>query len=319
MEDPRETLLSNIDLSKIRVEKTSPIVLLCGGVVKEKERPSDPDLPIYSVRGAIKEAFPNYELFRPEEIQHWQSDAVYQNLMDFEADLASICTVVVIILESAGSIAELGAFSQLEELSEKLIVIKSDDFNHPKYADSFINLGILRYLSRKNEDCVKTYPWTVTDYPDPLEIPPEIIGDIISDIQTKLDSITKEPVFKSKLRSHETVLIYELINRFIALKDSELINYLKIFGIDISKKTLHARLFLLKQFQLICHQDYSDSTFYLVTEENFHSLRLTQLDGKIRELTRTRLECMEFYKQSDSHIDRHRKGAIKRASEGNHG
>src|SRR5690606_5982796 len=95
---------------------------------------------------------------RPEEITDWHADGVYQNLMEYEADLAGICSLVVIILESPGAIAELGAFSQLEDLSHRLMVITSDSFSQ----DSFIELGILRHIrSKNNEGSVRVYPWTV--------------------------------------------------------------------------------------------------------------------------------------------------------------
>ncbi|MHB1229364.1 MAG: retron St85 family effector protein, partial [Halothiobacillus sp.] len=160
--DPRDELLSAIDFEKCKVNLSdSPIVLLCGGQANnEKNTPDDPDLPVQSLRHAIVNhalyhTVP-YEIFRPEEIKDWNTDGVFKNLMSFEEELANICSLVVVILESAGSIAELGAFSQLEDLSSKLIAIHSGIFNDES---SFINLGILRYLIGNKRSSVKNYPW----------------------------------------------------------------------------------------------------------------------------------------------------------------
>ena len=159
MDDPRKNLLTDLEIKTCKVKfSTSPIVLLCGGKVKQKLYPEAKSPPIQSLRHAISLESTDYEIFRPEEITTWQFDAVFKNLMDFEKDLASICSLVVIILESAGAIAELGAFSQLVDLSKKLIVIRSDDYSNDS---SFINLGILRYIRAVHPTSIKSYPWKI--------------------------------------------------------------------------------------------------------------------------------------------------------------
>ncbi len=170
MDDPRDKLLTDLDVKSCKVKFSStPIVLLCGGVVPEKLYPEAPNPKLQSLRHAITLKSTSYEIFRPEEITSWQSDSVFKNLMDFEKDLASICTLVVIVLETAGAIAELGAFSQLKDLSKKLIVIKSSKFDKD---DSFINLGILRYIASDHKTSVKSYPW---DIDAPLSIEDDIL------------------------------------------------------------------------------------------------------------------------------------------------
>jgi hypothetical protein len=173
-QDPRPALLSSIDITASRVVfSDTPIVLLCGGKVKIKERPDDIDPPVASLRHAITVSNTSFEVFLPEDIKSWLEDRVYTNLLSFESDLASICSLVVIVLESAGAIAELGAFSQFEDLSKKLIVIRSNDFiNDP----SFINLGVLRHISERNTSSIKNYPW---DVEKPTSITPDVIADVI--------------------------------------------------------------------------------------------------------------------------------------------
>ncbi len=69
-----------------------------------------------------------------------------QDLLTLENLLASSVSAVAILLQSAGTFTELGAFSNHELLKNKLVVIVD-----PKYrkAQSFINTGPLRHL--KNE------------------------------------------------------------------------------------------------------------------------------------------------------------------------
>lgn len=309
MDDPRNIILTNLDITSCRIEfSSSPIVLLCGGKVKEKERPGDPDPEISSFRHAIACAQTAYELFRPEEITNWQSDAVYKNLMDFEADLASICSLVVIVLESPGAIAELGAFSQLPDLSRKIIVIKSNKYTE---APSFINLGILRHIKEAQPTSVKTYPW---DIESPTEISTEVVEDAISDIQDELSSLKKSEVFRINNQSHVVALICELISLFVALKESELHKYLSELGIVITKEKLRSKLFLLEKFCLVRREEYSDSTFYLNGRDSHHKLRLSFSNGYHIDDLRIPLECIEYYNGSSK--NRHRSRVIKKSIKG---
>ena len=309
MDDPRTKTLERLDLISCRVEFSSlPIVLLCGGKVSMKERPNDPDPAISSLRHAITLTATSFELFRPEEITSWQSDAVFKNLIDFEEDLASICSLVVIVLESPGSIAELGAFSQLPDLSRKLIVIKSDQYTEDP---SFINLGILRHIREAHDSSVKTYPWNIER---PSEINPEVIEDAINDIQDELSGLKKSEVFKADNNAHIVVLICEIVNLFVALKESEIHKYLSDAGIEITKDELRSKLFLLENFRRVTRAEYSDSTFYMSGRETHHRLRLTPKEGCHIDALRIPIDCIEYYNQSTK--ERHRSRVIKQSIKG---
>ena len=313
--DPRQKILADISLETSKIfYSRKPIVLLCGGFVPEKIHPDDEDPPVRSLRDAITRrvlslAHPPY-IFRPEEIKSWQDDGVFRNLMDFESDLASICSLVAIVVESEGSIAELGAFSQLADLRKKLVVVVAEELSQAK---SFINLGILRYIKEEHETSVKIYPWKIKY---PTEISPEIVNDVVEDIQIELDGLKKSQNFNLKNDVHLMTLIYELIKIFVALKESELLDALKNFGREVHRDALRRRLFLLEQFGLVEKIGYSDSVFFASRDDTFHRLRLdTKNDGAL-DFLRSRIECLEFYKESKS--ERNRNKAIHKAKLGGH-
>ncbi|MFK5947486.1 MAG: retron St85 family effector protein [Methylococcales bacterium] len=308
MEDPRDTLLKDINIKLCRVELSdSPIVLLCGGKVPCKKHPDDPEPEISSLRHTITHQNTEFEIFRPEEITTWQTDGTYKNLMDFEADLASICSIVVIILESAGSIAELGAFSQLADLSNKLIVIKSREFNDKP---SFINLGILRHIAENHSTSIKSYDW---DTSKPLAIKNTVAEDVIYDIQAELDNLKNSSVLKLNLSPHIIVLVCELLQLFVALKEKELLTYIQAMGVDIDKGNLRGKLFLLEKFNLISRHENGGSFFYVRTTEAYHKLRLSAEEGKSIDALRVPVECIQYY---ESKKDRHRTNLIKEINSG---
>ncbi len=73
------------------------------------------------------------------------------DLLSLENLLAKSVHAVVIILESPGAIAELGAFSNHAELSDRLVVVINKKYRKDK---SFIILGPVRYLIKKNKSVV---------------------------------------------------------------------------------------------------------------------------------------------------------------------
>lgn len=293
-QDPRTTFLHGLDIDACRIEfSDAPVVLLCGGRVKY-DSPSS----VISLRHAIATSTTNFELFRPEEIQGWHADGLFSNLVSFEKELANICSLVVIILESEGALVELGAFSQLSELSEKIIAIRSSHYiDH----ESFINLGILRFITAKNNTAVKSYPW---DIKDPATISSEITADVISDIQEALAKQSQSQSLKLSHNSHVIVLICEFVRLFMALKEHEILEYLQILGVVTTRDLLRGQLFLLTEFRIIKKQEYSDAVFYMRSEEPYHRLRIA-LKDKTCPVDQLRIEaqCSEYY---STHADKHR-------------
>jgi hypothetical protein len=308
LSDPRPLVLSNVDVAASRVEfGDSAIVLLCGGPVPQKERADDPNPDIQSLRDALTRSHDaDYEIFRPEEITSWQADGVFQNLMDFESDLGSICSLVVVILESAGSLVELGAFSQLDEFREKMIAITSTEFGD---ANSFINLGILRFIREIDNSRVKSYPWVIAK---PKEISHDVVSDVIFDIRGELDKLGKSHVFKAHSRAHVIVLICEIIKLFSALKESEIFDYISSLGVSLTKRELKSRLFLLERFRLIKKVAYSDSQFFMRTREPYHKLRFASKKHQAQDFLRIKTQCLEYY--SEDPKQKHRLRAISQAS-----
>lgn len=315
MQDPRIDFLNDIAMDGSRVNYSdSPIVLLCGGKVPQKEHADAADPSLNSLRHAITLEHTSFEIFRPEEIADWHTDGVYQNLMDYEADLSGICSLVVIILESPGAIAELGAFSQLPDLSHRLMVIRSKSFSD----DSFIELGILRHIRAQNKNgSVRVYPWKVPEEKkDAFSIDSSIIGDIIKDVEEQLHRIPQGPVFKKNDNSHVIALIYQILQLFIALKLGELHKYLNVLGVDIGEDQLKRKLFLLERFRIIFKDTYSDSTYYAVKSDSFHRMRFGHKDGRNLDMVRIKTSCAMYYRQSN---DNHRIGFLKQNTVGGGG
>lgn len=307
MHDPRNAVLDAIKLDESRVEYcSSHIVLLCGGRSPEKQRPEDPDPALSSLRHALVINPKNHiEFFKPEDVTNWQVDAAFKNLIDLEVELAAICSLVVIILESPGAIAELGAFSQLAEFNNKIVVVCSEGHFQN---DSFIKLGLFRHIRSFKESAIKSYPWQTTT---PTSITDEVVEDVVLDVQSELDRLPKSQAFKKDNNCHVFVLIYELVNLFIALKETELLEYLGRLGVYLSKEALKGKLFLLERFQLLRVEVYSDSQFYFV-RYGYHWVSFSADTSTPIDKLRIGVDCKEFYNNTPKH--NHRARAIRRVN-----
>jgi hypothetical protein len=312
--DPRSTLLSNIDFSRSKiVYSNTPIVLLCGGTIPpEKNSADDKDPDIASLRDAIRRnsLAQRYYPFLPEHIKTWHADSIYEDLMAFESDLASICSLVVIVLESAGSLVELGAFSQQRDLINKMIVIKSSSFSNDS---SFITLGILRYISKNNKSIVKTYPW---DIDHPQDVDQEVIEDIVCDINETIEGLHKSESIKIGKPDHVIVLICEIIKYFIALKEHEILEYLIFIGVIMDKASLKSKLFLLDEFKIIKKEEYSEAVFWMyVDDDYYHKINFCTKDGKALDLIRFKTECSAFYRNNRKYRN-HSRVILKKINRG---
>ncbi|WP_145249044.1 retron St85 family effector protein [Pseudomonas oryzihabitans] len=250
-EDKRERQLSQISLENSRVFLEPPTVFLCGGDT-DVTHPA----PV-SVRGALVSHLHKVgciladSITLAESFKDWIHDAVYQDLLVFESDIAHISSLIVIILESPGALAELGLFVRNNVLHKKMLVfIKEEHF----VQDSFIKLGPLRYLDAVRPGSVYSYPWEVDSTTGRPILEGALKATLLhmrDDIIAVIKSQDKTEQFDIKNEGHISFLIYELINNFRALKLTEIESYLKLFDIALRREKLKRLIFLLEKFNFV--------------------------------------------------------------------
>jgi hypothetical protein len=127
--------------------KTS--IFLCGADITKKTTSR------FKIAQALTENFwypMHYDLIYPEDIFDellYSSNAT--DLLSLENLLADSVDVVIVIPESAGSFAELGAFANNERLRHKLICVIDVKYKKDK---SFINQGPVKLIKSVNKDAV---------------------------------------------------------------------------------------------------------------------------------------------------------------------
>lgn len=306
MEDPRDTFIEALDLKACRIQFRRPIVFICGGKIDVEtfEYTSFRDAFWQEACSTHKDLF---DLLRTAEaFKDWLHDGIYSNLIDFETDLASIASLVLIILESPGAIAELGAFSQNSSLLERLVVIVPEKH---WLEQSFIQLGLLRYVRMDSESRLKVYDWNDKN---PSSIPKGVVTQSIEDIKEHLDAIEHaSSAFEAENPGHRIVIIKELIRLFAALRHAEIMDYLQRLGVAVEARVLNRYLYVLEKLGVIAKKRYSDKDFYLIAEpDEFHTLRIkAKPDHPRLDAVRCTLDCNEYYSSESKH--RHRTLAIR--------
>lgn len=299
IKDLREQFLYCIDYSNIRLKNLPNFVFLCGGCTERKH--NDDDVETYqSMRKAIYDAsvsIPSFskKIVLAENTKDWLEHGVVKNLIDFELAIADMAGVIVLILEAPGAFAELGSFSVLPPLSEKLILVVNEIIVD---ANSYINLGPIKYLE-DNSRIVLRYQWDFRYHLSGLnynKIKTQIMGtneDILNEAREIIDVISEKskdicltsPSLDTSRTGHLCFIIGDLIYNFSSLKVHEILQYLKdYFEVDnISLSTVKSCLFTLEKFNFV-ERVVNGDTYFVPTVNNVGFLKFVY-DSSLKDET----------------------------------
>lgn len=238
----------------------------------------------------------------PEDFKDWLHDSVYPDLLTFESDLAQTSTLIIIALESPGSIAELGSFSVNNGLKDKIITIISQ---HHHSQQSFITLGPLRQIPEVN---VYSYPYDHNSVTDSLD---HYLSDIVNDINEHLSSIRKTEKFNKESNGHVALLIYDLLLIFKALKFGEILEYLRLLACERNQTITKRLLFLLKKLSLVSTKRIGNVDYFIALKTE-HRINFSSKDkSKLFNRDSTIIGTAQYY--TESNRERMRKRAFEQS------
>lgn len=150
-------LLCRINREALRVERPNHVIFLCGGVAAEDEDANVcPSLRDYLFRARRIQRLLNGEIVLAEAAQQLYRDTNYADLITFEEDIARVASIVLVITESAGSLAELGAFASEPIIRDALRIIISEEH----FAEnSFVRYGPVKRIEDIERSRIGTFPW----------------------------------------------------------------------------------------------------------------------------------------------------------------
>jgi hypothetical protein len=134
----RDDLISRMKSERYRFRRHGISVFLCGGANSSRRE---------RLRSYLLKHVPNLlGVFYAERVwEHLTAHASLMSALEMEAELAKLADIVIVIVESPGTFAELGAFSLSNELRAKMLPIVDSEY---KGQESFIVTGPLRWIDK---------------------------------------------------------------------------------------------------------------------------------------------------------------------------
>jgi len=257
-----------VDTETIRVHAPSPVIFVCGG-------PYDVTSPVplsfrdAFLRAAHREPFARHTILVAEELNAFFPSGGYRDILSFESDIAQIADLIILFSESYGSAAELGAFSVVEEIAAKLLVV-IDEKNHND--NSFIRLGPLRALEityGDNSCCVLNCDdINIKSIHTLSTIDISAFNNILIDaFEHRIAHARERTLFDRNRNGHIIKLLVGIIQHYGALTADEL--HVALFGLGVDMHTDKIKdLLLCAEFaKWVKKIKRGINTFYLPTQE----------------------------------------------------
>lgn len=135
----RDSILQTLRAKEYHFRRVKRVAFLCGGF----ESPRRDRLAEYISRHRS-----DFLVFYAEAVWNVIAAQPDANALQMESQLAELADIVIIVVESAGTFTELGAFALSPELRKKLLPILPTEHRE---AESFINTGPVRWVDRESD------------------------------------------------------------------------------------------------------------------------------------------------------------------------
>lgn len=227
--DP-QNLLNDLRIESIRVRIPTPVVFLCGGALSPEA--ASPTMLRDAFYRFEKDSETKYKIVLAEAAFPLSAEAGYGDLLQFEQDIAQVVGLIVLFVESAGSLAELGAFSALPTVAPRLLAIL-DEYHYEQR--SFVKNGPITFLENKHgEEWVLSLERKFIGIDDDGNIsalkPKEFLQSVKPVIEKRLTSIDTSNKLDVTFSGHAILLIVGLCQEFGALTITEIRECLLVVG-----------------------------------------------------------------------------------------
>jgi hypothetical protein len=256
-----------VDASQSRVTCLPRRIWLFGGPFAEDSRSSPRSLREAFNRSCLERSHAwVQDIERPEDYPDWLEFSGYKDLLLFERDAGFLSRAIVLFAESAGAIAELGAFALDEQLHKKLFVVISRKHREHPYRRSFLNLGPLKRVESSrtdNEGAASSI--CVIDAEKSIDITPIELDIIFESLDAWLAPGHATERFRQDNQTHKLLLIADLVDLLQVLSERQTIEALLHFGVSLETKELRKLAKLLDLMGLIRLAERGNEK-YLVTQ-----------------------------------------------------
>ena len=293
--------IGDLTVEKLHVQAPTEVVFLCGGPWSNNS-----DDPIRSMRHAFlnvaeHKALRNRELVRAEDVTKLSTfSAHYDELLQFENDLAQIVELILLFCESEGSFAELGSFVMLDEIATRVLVVIRD---HHWQDDSFIKLGPLQFLiNRTGEYSVFVIEDAVmgmkTDNIAEINLN-DFAKAIDEPLSKRLERVREPSTFDPNKSGHLIKLIVGIIQEYGALTFEEVSEILTKLGLSIDERQIGAYLLCAESVGWTTKKNKGFKQYIVATGGDDAALFHSPDNAEIKDRKRRRVLIREFWEEKE--------------------
>lgn len=230
---------------RLYLKKESLIIFVCGGK-SSMEFPTGRDTLLKYANKQLTE----FRFFQAEQVFSNLVEEEIPDLLSIENNLADYSDCIIIILESPGAFAEIGAFASNERLAKIMLVFNGKSY---KEEESFINLGPIKKINN------------LSKFGRTIHAEPGKILTASSELSSRLSKLKRSYNKNIDVSSYDRFIklapklrmfiIADIINLFSPVKRLEINRILKgVYGKD-NKFDIGIELSMLKATKLISIQD----------------------------------------------------------------
>jgi hypothetical protein len=262
------TWFSDLNLERVRVSRPSKFLFLCGGAQEIRTGAKAANLRDYLLR--VRPIKLKSSIVLAEKATQIYRDTSYADLITFEEDIARISAVVLVIAESAGSLAELGAFASSEIIRQSLRVIIPSQHDS---AESFVRYGPVQRMRNIDRGYIGVYPWKVHSSGGlNVSSTKPHYREIVKFINNHLDSVPKSYRYNSLNSELLFYIIYWIVHLSTAISPTTLYGCVQSLIPHAVTQDIRNKIYCMELAGWIKRESYSgDDYFYSMFDEDpFH-------------------------------------------------
>lgn len=259
MPDFLDRFFDDLDREKLRVKRPSAFIFFCGGAIPENTR-SASSLRHYLLENRGIGRRLKADIVLAEAANQLYRDTTYKDLITFEEDIAKISAMVLVIAESAGSLAELGAFASSETLSRSLTILMQEEYAE---SESFIRYGPVQRIRNDDQERVAFFPWRLNGNSKIIKSSASPhVGAIVSFINERLKKVPKTTKYSEDNEFTEFVLLYWVLYLSIAMPLGKLTSYITNIVNGLDDRAVRRKLYCMQLAGWVDKIHYSNLDYY---------------------------------------------------------
>jgi hypothetical protein len=292
----------DLDPARIHVQEPYTVVFLCGGQCTSLNDPEPRSLRDAFLKAIDNPIMEEGEWLRAEEVtQQTGFFDSYTDILVFETDLAQIVKLIVLFCESEGSSAELGAFTAIDEILERLFVIVRE--RHWR-EDSFIKLGPLRRIERKVGrgaiQVVADEDVGIVENQIAMIDKKALVDQLHEPLAARLKEPKEPSTFDPSRAGHVIKLIVGLVQEYGALTFEEILSLLKSLNVEKRTEDIRGYLLCAKSVGWLLVSSRGANDYFIQTGKGADAATFHMKDGaKEKNKMRRRTTIREHWQKND--------------------